>query len=57
MCDNIYFLPSNKESVKQIFEKEKFDSIAISFGGQTALNVIRELNNEKYFFNTINRFF
>ena len=51
MCDSIYFLPSNKESVKQIYEKEKFDSIAISFGGQTALNLGLELYKENFFKN------
>lgn len=49
MCDNIYFLPINKDSVKQIYEKEKFDSIAISFGGQTALNLGLELYKENFF--------
>ncbi len=37
-ADKVYFLPVTTEFVKKIIEKEKPDSIALSFGGQTALN-------------------
>lgn len=38
-CANkVYFLPVTPEFVTQIIEKEKPDCLALSFGGQTALN-------------------
>ncbi len=44
MADRVYFLPITKEFVEQIIAKEKPDSILLSFGGQTALNVGLELD-------------
>ncbi len=37
-ADHIYFLPVLPEVVTQIIEKERPDALALSFGGQTALN-------------------
>ena len=36
LADKIYYLPVTPEYVKQVIEKEKPDSISLSFGGQTA---------------------
>src|SRR3989344_3947488 len=38
-ADRIYFLPLTEEFATQVIEKEKPDAIALSFGGQTALNL------------------
>ncbi len=38
LADRVYFLPVQPEYVIQIIEQEKPDAIALSFGGQTALN-------------------
>ena len=52
MADATYFLPVTPEFVQQVIEKEKPDSILLSFGGQTALNCGVKLNRagvlEKY---------
>ncbi len=37
-ADQVYFLPVTPEYVEQVIQKEKPDSIFLSFGGQTALN-------------------
>ena len=37
MADKVYFLPVTAEFVEQVIEKEKPDSILLSFGGQSAL--------------------
>ncbi len=37
-ADKVYFLPVTPEFVEQVIEKEKPDALALSFGGQTALN-------------------
>ncbi|EKD76742.1 MAG: hypothetical protein ACD_43C00007G0001, partial [uncultured bacterium] len=39
MADRVYFLPLLPEFVSGVIAKEKPDAIALSFGGQTALNV------------------
>lgn len=39
MADKVYFQPLNVETVTKILQKEKPDAIALSFGGQTALNL------------------
>ncbi len=39
MSDRVYFQPLNIETVTAIIQKEKPDAIALSFGGQTALNL------------------
>mmetsp|Transcript_44556 Transcript_44556/g.90012 ORF Transcript_44556/g.90012 Transcript_44556/m.90012 type:complete len:1247 (-) Transcript_44556:249-3989(-) len=38
-ADQVYFLPVTRESALRVIEKEKPDSILVSMGGQTALNV------------------
>ena len=37
-ADKVYFLPVTPDFVEQVIEKEKPDALALSFGGQTALN-------------------
>lgn len=49
LADKIYYIPINEESVKEIIEKDKPDSIMINFGGQTALNCAINLYKENYF--------
>ena len=46
MADATYFLPVTPEYVRQVIEKEKPDSILLSFGGQTALNCGIKLHHE-----------
>ena len=46
MADATYFLPVTPEYVSQVIEKERPDSILLSFGGQTALNCGVKLNRE-----------
>ena len=52
LADKVYFLPVNPYFVEKVIEKEKPDTIYLSFGGQTALNCGVELYNngilEKY---------
>ncbi len=38
LADRVYFLPVQPEFVEQVIKEEKPDAIALSFGGQTALN-------------------
>ncbi|HYD58224.1 MAG TPA: carbamoyl-phosphate synthase (glutamine-hydrolyzing) large subunit [Burkholderiales bacterium] len=38
LADRIYFLPVTPDFVAQVIERERPDAIALSFGGQTALN-------------------
>ena len=38
LADRVYFLPVTPEFVGRVIEREKPDAIALSFGGQTALN-------------------
>jgi len=38
LAGEVYFLPVDPWHVEQILEREKCDAIALSFGGQTALN-------------------
>ena len=38
-ADRVYFLPLTEEFAAQVIEKERPDAIALSFGGQTALNL------------------
>jgi len=46
MADKIYFLPVTPFFVEKVVEKEKPDSIMLSFGGQTALNCGVELEDK-----------
>ncbi len=50
-ADKTYIEPIDKEIIKKIINKEKPDAILPTMGGQTALNIIRELNKEDYFKN------
>ena len=50
-ADKTYIEPIEKGIVKKIIDKEKPDAILPTMGGQTALNIIRELNRENYFLN------
>nr|MCW1930675.1 carbamoyl phosphate synthase large subunit [Candidatus Kerfeldbacteria bacterium] len=45
LADRVYFLPVNVQYVTEIIAKERPDSILLSFGGQTALNVGLELED------------
>src|SRR3989339_1246443 len=38
LADKVYFLPVTPDFVERVIEKEKPEAIALSFGGQTALN-------------------
>ena len=44
-ADKVYFLPVTADQVLEVIKKEKPDSILVSMGGQTALNVGVELFN------------
>lgn len=46
LADKVYFLPVTTEFVEKVIIKEKPDAIALSFGGQTALNCGMELNKK-----------
>jgi len=39
LADTVYFLPLTEEFATQVIQKERPDAIALSFGGQTALNL------------------
>lgn len=38
LADTVYFLPVDEYFIEEVIKKEKPDAIALSFGGQTALN-------------------
>ncbi len=42
MADRIYLLPLTVESIEQILEENKIDSVLPTMGGQTALNLCKE---------------
>ena len=44
--DKLYFEPVTLEDVLQIYEKEKPYGIIVQFGGQTPLNIARQLSEE-----------
>jgi carbamoyl-phosphate synthase large subunit len=44
LADKVYFLPLTLEYAQKVIEEEKPDAIALSFGGQTALNLGLELD-------------
>jgi len=46
LSDNVYLLPINVKYVEKVIKKEKPDGILLAFGGQTALNVGVELNEQ-----------
>jgi carbamoyl-phosphate synthase large subunit len=49
MADKVYFQPLNAETVTAILKKEKPDIVLLSFGGQTALNLGLELDDNGTF--------
>lgn len=48
MADAIYLKPLTTKSIKEIVEKEKPDAILPTMGGQTALNLARDLQHEGF---------
>ena len=48
MADSIYLKPLTPESIKEIVEIEKPDAVLPTMGGQTALNLARDLQQEKF---------
>src|SRR6056297_141136 len=48
MADSIYLKPLTTESIKEIVEKEKPDAVLPTMGGQTALNLARDLQHENF---------
>ena len=52
MADRVYLLPLTVESVEQILEENKIDAVLPTMGGQTALNLCKEVDElgiwEKY---------
>ena len=45
----VFFLPVTKDFVEEVIKREKPDSIVVSMGGQTALNVGVELYQDGVF--------
>ena len=52
IANSIYIEPVQWQSVEKVIAREKPDAILPTMGGQTALNIIRELNKENYFSNS-----
>jgi len=48
MADSIYLKPLTTASIKEIVEIEKPDAVLPTMGGQTALNLARDLQHEGY---------
>jgi carbamoyl-phosphate synthase large subunit len=48
MCARTYIEPINKETIKKIILKEKVDAVLSTMGGQTALNLCVELEEEHF---------
>lgn len=48
MADAIYLKPLTTQSIKEIVAKEKPDAVLPTMGGQTALNLARDLQNENF---------
>ncbi len=46
LADRVYFVPVTPDFVTRVIEQEKPDAIALSFGGQTALNCGVELEKQ-----------
>ena len=44
--DKLYFEPVTLEDVLQIYNKEKPEGVIVQFGGQTPLNIARQLSDE-----------
>ncbi len=48
MADEIYLKPLTTESIREIVEKEKPDAVLPTMGGQTGLNLVRDLQQENF---------
>src|SRR5699024_6252246 len=48
MADEIYLKPLTEESIKEIVAKEKPDAVLPTMGGQTGLNLTRNLQHENF---------
>ena len=52
MADKVYLLPLTVESIEQILEENQIDAVLPTMGGQTALNLCKEVDElgiwEKY---------
>ena len=48
MADEIYLKPLTEESIKEIVEIESPDAVLPTMGGQTGLNLTRNLQQENY---------
>ncbi len=52
MADGVYLLPLTPESIEQILEEQQIDAVLPTMGGQTALNLCKEVDElgiwEKY---------
>ena len=52
MADGVYLLPLTAESIEQILEEQQIDAVLPTMGGQTALNLCKEVDElgiwEKY---------
>ena len=48
MADEVYLKPLTIESIKEIVEKEHPDAVLPTMGGQTGLNLVRDLQHENY---------
>ncbi|WP_160725428.1 carbamoyl-phosphate synthase (glutamine-hydrolyzing) large subunit [Bacillus sp. USDA818B3_A] len=46
VADSLYFEPLAAEDVLHVIEKEKVDGVLIQFGGQTAINLAHDLEEE-----------
>jgi len=51
MADSIYLKPLTPKSIREIVEIEKPDAVLPTMGGQTALNLARDLQNESFWKN------
>lgn len=48
MADAVYMLPMTTDSIKEIVAKEKPDAVLPTMGGQTGLNLARDLEKENF---------
>ena len=48
MCSRTYIEPITKETIKKIIRQEKVDAVLSTMGGQTALNLCVELEEENF---------
>ena len=47
IADKLYFEPITKETILSIYEREKPEYIITNFGGQTSLNILKQLDLSK----------